>query len=623
MLSDDQECATELQVKVNQASYLRQGYLWPFLHFDMSIEKANRLESLISQSIGNILVESGWTVYFACYMDVHPVISADDQVAGIVGALCDLGLQKEVETTLAQHFIAEATQHFLREYKEVWDHSVIEESDSWLKILWEKMELLTGRPLDLSDNIQDLSRNLIVDLRTSELFDIVLAYPDSTAALNDLRIAMTRPSQRAKVVSIFQKACSANLLRGGVNTVDIVSGYISTMRSFAILDPRGVLLDRVARPIRRYLRDREDTVSALISGLLGDDSSAISELAELLKSPAVGTGPTQDDCMDLDWKPDPPDAPADFMRESLADTVGSLLSIYDNKEVFVRELMAVFANRLLGQNVTLEQVQQSYELLKARFEDRELQSVDVMIRDMDNSASLNKNIGSVDPSLEDVQASIVSRLFWPSFKEEFLKLPSNVDTQLSNYHSQFSKLQRGRHLTWIKNLGVVTLQLDFADRSVEYQVTPAQATVILLFEKGDLSAADIEKSTDLSETSVRAILNFWVGKGALQQKPDGHYTTVEKESDGATNFISDDVGGSAVQSAEERAAEEMKVYWQYIVGMLTNLGPKPVEQVHSFLKMLVPKETPYTKSQEELEQYLTYLVEDQKLEFVGGSYKLL
>lgn len=602
---------------------MRRGYLWPFLGFDMSIEEANRLESLISQSIGNLLAGSAWSVYFSCYMELHPVISADDEVASIVGNLCDLGLQKEVEIILSQNFIKEATQYISREYKGVWNRSVIEESDLWLRLLWEKTELLIGRPLDLEKTVKNLSRNLLVDLRTSELFDIVLAFPNSTAALNDLRLAMTRPSQRAKVVSAFQKVCSANLLRGGINTVDIVSGYISTMRSFAILDPRGVLLDRVARPIRRYLRDREDTVGALISGLLGDDSSAIKELAEQLKSSAVGTGPTQDDCMDLDWKPDPPDAPADFMRESLADIVGSLLSIYDNKEVFVRELMAVFANRLLGQSVTLEHVQQSYELLKARFEDRELQSVDVMIRDMENSASLNKNVRSVDPTLNSVTASIVSRLFWPSFKEEQLQLPSNVDTYLSDYHSQFSKLQRGRHLTWVKNLGVVTLQLDFADRSVEYQVTPAQATVILLFEKGDLTVADIQQSTELAEPSVRTILNFWVGKGALIQKPDGRYTTVEKESEVATNFVSDDIGGSAVQSAEERAAEEMNVYWQYIVGMLTNLGPKPVEQVHSFLKMLVPKETPYTKSQEELEQYLTYLVEDQKLEFVGGNYKLL
>jgi anaphase-promoting complex subunit 2 len=44
------------------------------------------------------------------------------------------------------------------------------------------------------------------------------------------------------------------LLHPGADTKDIITQYISTIRSLRILEPQGVLLSRVAEPIRKYLR---------------------------------------------------------------------------------------------------------------------------------------------------------------------------------------------------------------------------------------------------------------------------------------------------------------------------------------------------------------------------------
>lgn len=69
--------------------------------------------------------------------------------------------------------------------------------------------------------------------------------------------------------------------------------------------------------------------------------------------------------------------------------------------------------------------------------------------------------------------------------------------------------------------------------------------------------------------------------------------------------------------------EQMRIYWSYIQGMLTNLGAVNAEKIHSFLKMLVPKETPYSKSLEELQQFLEFMVEEEKLVVsTEGLYKL-
>lgn len=76
-------------------------------------------------------------------------------------------------------------------------------------------------------------------------------------------------------------------------------------------------------------------------------------------------------------------------------------------------------------------------------------------------------------------------------------------------------------------------------------------------------------------------------------------------------------------SKAEETREEMRIFWFYIQGMLTNLGAVNAEKIHSFLKMLVPKETPYSKSVEELTQFLELMVDEEKLIMSPeGLYKL-
>lgn len=74
---------------------------------------------------------------------------------------------------------------------------------------------------------------------------------------------------------------------------------------------------------------------------------------------------------------------------------------------------------------------------------------------------------------------------------------------------------------------------------------------------------------------------------------------------------------------KEDPKEEMRIYWSYVVGMLTNLGAVPAERIHSFLKILVPAETPYTHTINELKQFLDMMIEEEKLVMVGETYKLV
>lgn len=169
---------------------------------------------------------------------------------------------------------------------------------------------------------QQMGIRKLGELRVDELFDIVAEWNvGSKGGIEDLREYVRDGRWRHHLTSMFCEALSRRLLQPGASTTEILQVYMAIIRAFTVLDPKGVLLDRVARPIRRYLRERDDTVYIVVGGLLADiedDPPAPDTLYELAEElDATGGLPvdekTEDigdlDFNDLTWEPDPVDAP--------------------------------------------------------------------------------------------------------------------------------------------------------------------------------------------------------------------------------------------------------------------------------------------------------------------------
>jgi anaphase-promoting complex subunit 2 len=75
---------------------------------------------------------------------------------------------------------------------------------------------------------------------------------------------------------------------------------------------------------------------------------------------------------------------------------------------------------------------------------------------------------------------------------------------------------------------------------------------------------------------------------------------------------------------EAQMEQEMRVYEQYVVGMLTNLEALPLSRIHNMLRMFCASEGEqgYNCSESELQRFLNRLVEDGKLEFGSGHFKI-
>ena len=177
-------------------------------------------------------------------------------------------------------------------------------------------------PVTLADvtNWQHKAVRDLGSLRIREMFDIVIGWEsketNNRGAIEDLRPYLKTPAARLHLTNAFSQEISTRLLQPGASTSQILQVYICIVRAFAYLEPKGVLLDRVARPIRSYLQDREDTIKIIVGGLLADPDAEkdnpdiLAELAiELNKiSDLSGDEDDGDDWDDMTWMPDPVDA---------------------------------------------------------------------------------------------------------------------------------------------------------------------------------------------------------------------------------------------------------------------------------------------------------------------------
>ncbi|EFQ99046.1 anaphase-promoting complex subunit 2 [Nannizzia gypsea CBS 118893] len=309
---------------------------------------------------------------------------------------------------------------------------------------------------------QEIAVTRLAALRISELFDIVVEWDASSGAIEDLKSYTTNPMTRLYLSSMFNTAIFQRLLHPGASTVEILQLYISIIRALTQLDPRGVLLDRVARPIRRYLRERDDTVKVIVNGLLADvseakdqentDPNTLMELAIELTSArqaSLRNDSGELDWDDMNWVPDPVDAVVDYKRSKQSDVIGSMITLFDSKEVFVKELQDTLCGRLLSKSGTFDQEVSVLELLKVRFGESALQACEVMLRDSLDSKRIDTVIRT-DKGLDqgpttDIHAKILSRLYWPELQEQEFKIPAEITSLQEKYSAGFESLKPSRN----------------------------------------------------------------------------------------------------------------------------------------------------------------------------------
>ena len=509
---------------------------------------------------------------------------------------------------------------------------------------------------------EEIAMTKLGALRVEELYDMTVSLKTSSEGLGQLRLFITSPATRSYLTTTFNNTLSKRLLHPGASTIEILQTYISIIRAFRQLDPKGVLLDRVARPVRRYLRERDDTIKVIVGGLLSDpfdadgnpgssNSDNLSELAvELIKKGDLENDSNDDelDWDNMEWMPDPIDTAPDYMKAKNTDVVGNLTSLFDSKDIFIKELQTTLADRLLKNKPDFDLEISVIDHLKVRFGDSALQGCEVMLRDVLDSRKVDSIIKKDQEShsrkrkmepLPELHAKILSRLFWPPMSEQDFVIPTSVREQQEQYEQGFEALKNSRKLTWVPSVGQVEVELQLTDRAFIEEVLPYQATVIYVFQDSSdtKTLADLSTQLSMSATLVRSACIFWVSKRILTETLPDTFMVLETLPSGSEDMsmannasIQDNSAVAAAEAAAAQAAKEadeedrkqkMAMYHQFVVSMLTNQGAMPLPRIAMMLGMVVPGGFPF--SNEELKEFMSGMVKEGILEVgPGGNWKV-
>lgn len=333
-----------------------------------------------------------------------------------------------------------------------------------------------------------------------------------------------------------------------------------------------MLLFKVADPIRRYLRDRPDTIRCIVANLVGDDSDSPDSLLDDTLDPATGGAGTSaggsgggagsqllvnpptlvDDYSDPNWDPEPIDAGPEFRANKPGDVLSTLVSIYDSQDLFVKELQVLLAQRLLSipistdptsSNETVERIEKerrNIEILKLRFGESALGVCEVMLRDMTDSRRIDTHVQSIQQSV--VHPTIISHHFWPTLESSSLTMPGQFASLQQTYSNHFSQFKPDKKLKFLPHLGTITLELELKDRKMEVTVPPLEAAFIELFAEREVWRLEelMEGVGGVDKGSALKALLTWIDYGVVEEceGEEGVFRLIEvvkeKSGDGGT-----------------------------------------------------------------------------------------
>ncbi|KAF2641621.1 hypothetical protein P280DRAFT_479986 [Massarina eburnea CBS 473.64] len=403
---------------------------------------------------------------------------------------------------------------------------------------------------------QEMALNRLGRSRVENLFDFIINWDHSVGAILDLKEYLKLDGAKEHLKNSFSRQVSRRLLHPGATTTYVLNVYISIIRAFHKLEPKGVLLQSVARPIRRYLKERDDTARIIISSLLIDvDDEASSkfasnselsyEIASEMAKPFAHADATDDEFNwnDMNWQPLPHDASPEYKKSKVEDVIYFLLTLWD-REDFINELKNILGDHLLRcQDAEYQKEIRLLELIKVRLGEDKLQACEVMLRDMLESRRINDTIRTATetskrqdkilrtpegptrglrprpptstptsapaaPPAPTLNAQILSSFFWPVLRDDDFHVPAEILALQKDYETRFERIKGMRKLRWMNALGESRITLEFEDRTEEFEhLTPWQVSVVYAFQPqpGEEWAGSTRKGKGKAKTKTPGI----------------------------------------------------------------------------------------------------------------------
>jgi len=238
------------------------------------------------------------------------------------------------------------------------------------------------------------------------------------------------------------------------------------------------------------------------------------------------------------------------------------------------------------------------EILKIRFGEGPLQVCEVMLKDMTDSKRIDQHVQSQSSSV--MRPTIISRHFWPQFQSSKIQMPGQLREIQEAYALEFTTFKPDKKLRWFSHLGSIHLDIQLQDRTISAEVPPLEAAFIELFSEQDVWTVNdlVTRVGPVEQSAALKALFAWVDRGVLREETENAdvqcFRLLECVPEGASAVpVGMTTAGSrtalaeeepAVLTVQQQQAEQMKVFWKFIEGMLTNLGGLPLDRIQTMLK---------------------------------------
>lgn len=514
-----------------------------------------------------------------------------------------------------------------------------------------------------------------------QIFNIIIEYPESSGAVDDLRRALDMTNFRDVLITELNGIITTKLLNIGASTSDILTAYSLAYQTLQHLDPSGELVDTIIEPINAYLKTRDDTVYCIVSNIMADDASIHLPPVYPEEEGQFDGAFTRDqedeeeeeeepEQMDVSPMPDGEShvlnngvfhnarkesaegvaiwkaifSPEAEVKEEQSnprkfDIFSVVVEVLGSKQVFIDEYQKLLADRALTQfRFDMEKEQRCLEMLKIRIGDKDTLKCQAMLRDVTDSMKLFGYIQK-DEEFSYTRRSflrnprIISGEVWPMFKDVSLKVPLELQRQFKNYERGYEKYRVNRKLLWKSHLGIVNLSIVLKKRKLSITVTPAHAVVIYHFQnQREWSIRGLEKVTEISSAMLRKKISYWVSHGILYQKSADVFGVVNENTQSTRtlykpklnlSMIYDEEGFEpAVVTSEEIKEEELQAFWSYIVGMLNNLNSLTLDRLCQMYTLFSGHNSDSAKTLTQLKAYLDKKVKNSQLIYHTGYYSL-
>ena len=161
-----------------------------------------------------------------------------------------------------------------------------------------------------------------------------------------------------------------------------------------------------------------------------------------------------------------------------------------------------------------------------------------------------------------------------------------------------------RTLVWKPHLGSANIDIEIGDKKINLNVPPMQAAIIYQFQiKEEWSADQLSQEIKVPASTIRRFfayiisylftlfvyficlhyrrITYWISQGIIRETNQDTFKLVEegpmRRMSGASGSIEaghdlDDESESVTRTSRDQRAEELQVFWTFIVNMLINLG---------------------------------------------------